>query len=159
MIFQSSDRVYTEKKRNNTRLILSPQFSHITFYIFHINMIRIHINISCQSKHRKVFEKKVWLCFRIFCVFMVYSKDVFIPITRRVRGYTRFIGMYVAGRRNRFRPHSVYLFLIRITRRVDLAMSVCPSVRMNAEISETIRARQLRFGMQIPELLTQRKFV
>jgi len=30
---------------------------------------------------------------------------------------------------------------------------------MNAEISETIKARLLRFGMQIPELLTQRKFV
>jgi len=30
---------------------------------------------------------------------------------------------------------------------------------MNAEISETIRARLFRFGMQIPELLTQRKFV
>jgi len=30
---------------------------------------------------------------------------------------------------------------------------------MNAEISETIRARLLGFGMQIPELLTQRKLV
>jgi len=30
---------------------------------------------------------------------------------------------------------------------------------MNAEISETMGARLLRFGMQIPELLTQRKFV
>jgi len=37
-------------------------------------------------------------------------------------------------------------------------MSVCLSVRMNAEISETIRARLLRFGVQIPELLTQLKF-
>jgi len=30
---------------------------------------------------------------------------------------------------------------------------------MNAEISETMRARLLRFGLQIPELLTQRKFI
>jgi len=44
-----------------------------------------------------------------------------------------------------------------IISRVDLAMSVCLSVRMNAEISETIRVWLLRFGMQIPELLTQRK--
>jgi len=29
---------------------------------------------------------------------------------------------------------------------------------MNDEISETIRARLLRFGVQISELLTQRKF-
>jgi len=50
----------------------------------------------------------------------------------------------------RFRPHKVYILLIGITSRVDLAMPVCLSVRMNAEISETIRARLLRFGMQIP---------
>jgi len=30
-------------------------------------------------------------------------------------------------------------------------------VRMNAEISETMGARLLRSGVQIPELLTQRK--
>jgi len=30
---------------------------------------------------------------------------------------------------------------------------------MNVEISETTRARLLRFGKQIPELLTQRKLV
>jgi len=80
-----------------------------------------------------------------------------IPVTRRVKGHTRFVGKYVTGRRKRFRPHQVYIFLIRITSRVDLAMSVCPFVRMNAKISETIKARLLRFGMQIPELLTQRK--
>jgi len=82
--------------------------------------------------------------------------NIFIPVTRRVKGYTRFVGKYVTGKRKRFRPHKVYIFLIRITSRVDLAISVCP---MNAEISETIRAKLLRFGMQIPELLTQRKFV
>jgi len=38
-------------------------------------------------------------------------------------------------------------------------MSVCLSVRMNAGISETIRARLLRFVVQIPERKTQRKFV
>jgi len=36
-------------------------------------------------------------------------------------------GVYVTGRRKRFRPHKVYIFLIRITSRVDLAMSVCLS--------------------------------
>jgi len=30
---------------------------------------------------------------------------------------------------------------------------------MNAEISETIKATNVGFGVQIPELLTQRKFV
>jgi len=84
---------------------------------------------------------------------------MFIPVTRRLKGYTRFVGKYATGRGKRFRPHKVYIFLIGITSRVDLAMSVCPSVQMNAVISETIRARILRFGVQIPELHTQRKFV
>jgi len=73
---------------------------------------------------------------------------LFIPVTRRVKGYTRSVGKYVTGIRKRIRPHKVYIFLIRIR------LSVCFSVRMNAEISETIRARLLSLGMQIPELLT-----
>jgi len=59
------------------------------------------------------------------------SVRIVIPVTRRVNGYTRFVGMYVTGRRKRFRPHKVYIFFIRITSRVDLAMSVCPSVRLS----------------------------
>jgi len=83
----------------------------------------------------------------------------FIPVTRRVKGYTKFVGKYVKGRRKRFRPHKVYIFLIRVNSRIDLAMSVCLSVRMNAEVSVTIRTRLLGFVMKIPELLGQRKFV
>jgi len=37
-------------------------------------------------------------------------------------------------------------------------MSVRPSVRMNAEISETIQATIQGLGMQIPEIPAQRKF-
>jgi len=99
--------------------------------------------------------KKFW--FNLKCLKLGYT--VFIPVTRRVKRYTRFVGKYVTGRRKRFRTHKVYIFFIKITIRIDLAMSVCPSVRMNAEISETIRARLLTLGVQIPELLTQRKFV
>jgi len=89
---------------------------------------------------------------------MAYAYLV-IPDTRRVKGYTRFVGKYVTGRRKRFRPHKVYIFLIRIISRVDLAMSVCPSVRMNAEISESMRVTKLGLGTQIPEIPAQRKFV
>jgi len=73
----------------------------------------------------------------------------FIPVTCRVKGYTKFVGKYVTGRRMRFRPYKVYIFLINITSRIDLAMSV----QINAEISETTRTRKLvfRFG----ELLAQ----
>jgi len=54
---------------------------------------------------------------------------IIITVTRRVKGYTRFVGKYVTGRRKRFQPYRVYIFLIRITSRVDLAMSVCPYER------------------------------
>jgi len=56
----------------------------------------------------------------------VASVAVVIPATCRVKGYTRLVGKYVTGRRKRFPPHKVFIFLIRITSRVDLAMSVCP---------------------------------
>jgi len=64
---------------------------------------------------------------------------VLIPVTRRVKGYTRFVEKYVTGRRKRFRPHKVYIFLIRISSRVDLAMSVCPSVCLSGW---TLRSRK-----------------
>jgi len=35
-----------------------------------------------------------------------------IPGTPRVNGYTRFVGMYVTGRRKRFRPHKVYVYTL-----------------------------------------------
>jgi len=82
-----------------------------------------------------------------------------LPVTPRVKGYTRLVGKYVTGRRKRFQPHKEYIFLIIITFRVDLAMSVCLSIRMNAEISKTIRARMLGPGMKILELSAQRTFV
>jgi len=44
--------------------------------------------------------------------------NTFHTFTRRVKGYTRFVGKYVIGRRKRFLPHKVYIFLTRITSRV-----------------------------------------
>jgi len=83
-----------------------------------------------------------------------FRVSVFIPVRVVVeKGYTRFVGKNVTGRRKRLRLHKVYtyihIFLIRITSRVDLAMSVGPSFRMNAEISETIRARLFTFLIRI----------
>jgi len=34
----------------------------------------------------------------------------FIPVT--LRGYTRFFGKYVTGRRKRFRPHKVHIYIL-----------------------------------------------
>jgi len=69
------------------------------------------------------------LCSFVFCHllrhFIIITRYIYIytyTVTRRVKGYTRFVGKYVPG------P-------IRNTSRVDLAMSVCPSVRMNAVTS------------------------
>jgi len=80
--------------------------------------------------------------------FIKNVKTILIPVTRKVKGYTSFVGKYVTSK--------VYIFFIRINIRVDLAMSVCP---MNAEISETIKARILGLGVQILGLPAQRKFV
>jgi len=66
-----------------------------------------------------------------------------LSITLRVNICIAFAKKYVTNIRKRYRPHEEYIFLISITRRVDLAMSVCPFVRMNADISETIKARKL----------------
>jgi len=64
---------------------------------------------------------------------------------------------YVTGRR-RVRPHKVYIFLIRATSGVDIAMSVCPfvclSVRMNERISEMVRPRSTKFGVKTSYICT-----
>jgi len=88
--------------------------------------------------------------------FIKNVKTILIPVTRKVKGYTGFVGKYVTSKRTRFRPHKVYIFFIRINIRVDLAMSVC---NIYAEISETIKARILGLGVQILGLPAQRKFV
>jgi len=82
----------------------------------------------------------IMLCLRI----IHYYYNINIPVTRRVKGYTIFVRKYVTGRRMRLRTRFVgkyvtgtrkrfqliiYIFLIRITSRVDLAMSVRPPVR------------------------------
>jgi len=46
----------------------------------------------------------------------------------------------IISSKKRVRSYKVYIFLIRTTSRVDLAMSVSPPVRMNAVILETIKA-------------------
>jgi len=63
-------------------------------------------------------------------VFFFCKLILIIPVSRRVKGYTRFVEKYVTGRMMRFRPYEVYIFLIRINSRVDLAMSVCPSASL-----------------------------
>jgi len=89
---------------------------------------------------------------------LIHELRVVIPITCRVKG-TRFVGKYETGKRKRFRPHKVYIFLIRFTSRVELAMSISPSVRMNAVTSETIKAAILGLGVLVIEIPAQRKFV
>jgi len=59
------------------------------------------------------------LSFSLLYFPVAHSGYIFIPVTRRVKGYTRFVGMYVTGRRKRFQPHKVCIFLIRITNPVD----------------------------------------
>ena len=56
------------------------------------------------------------------------------------RGYYKIGQMFVTQRRDRFRPHKVYIFLISKRRRVDIAMSVCPSVRLSVCLSGAARS-------------------
>jgi len=39
---------------------------------------------------------------------------VIIPVTRRIKGYEyiRFAGMYIIGRRKRFRPYKLYIYIL-----------------------------------------------
>jgi len=54
---------------------------------------------------------------------------IIILVTHRVKGYNIFIGKYVTGRRKRFQPHKLYIFLIRITSQVNLAMFVMNALK------------------------------
>jgi len=57
-------------------------------------------------------------------------------VTHRVKRLTKFLKMYVTGKKRL----QVYILLIRINIRVNLEMFVHP--RMNIEISGTIKARK-----------------
>jgi len=82
-----------------------------------------------------------------FKAFSIYTRI----LTRRVILVLRyrFGGKYVTGIGKRFQPYKAYIFLIMITRRVDLAMSVRPSVHMSVEISKTITASMLGLRMNL----------
>jgi len=91
----------------------------------------------------------------VYTVYVTKYLYQILSLTLRVNICIAFAKKYVTNIRKRYRPHKEYIFLIGITSRVDLAMSVCPAsrvdlamsvcpfVRMSAEISETIKARKL----------------
>jgi len=92
----------------------------------------------------------------IYFTNIYYVVVVVIPVTRRVRCYTRFIEKYVIGRRQSFH-HMKPIY----SRSGSISESIwrCPSVCMNVEISGTIQSRRLRLSIQILEKYPQRKFV
>jgi len=52
---------------------------------------------------------------------------VFIPVTRRVKGYNKFVRDYVTVKRKRFRPYKVCIYIfIRMP---------CPSVRLSVRMN------------------------
>jgi len=83
-----------------------------------------------------------------------YKFGVFVPVTRRVKGYTRFVGKYVAGRRKGFWPHKVYIVLIRIaesSRSSHVRLSDCPSIGNKCKdplISAIIKDYRERLGFE-----------
>jgi len=74
-----------------------------------------------QKCKRIIYFESLFVDLWLFGMVSVYKRHlvycIIIPVTRRVKGYTRFVGKYVTARRKRFRPHKVYIFLIRITSR------------------------------------------
>jgi len=90
-------------------------------------------------------SSKYFFIINSFCILTTYYTRTHTH--HRVKGYTR-----CNRQKEAFRIYSQ-------DHQRSRSSHVRLSVRMNAEISETIRARLLRLGMQIPELLTQRKFV
>jgi len=54
---------------------------------------------------------------RISSVFFYFLQtNIFILVTRRVKGCTRFVGKYVTGRRKSFRRHKVRVLCVLETR-------------------------------------------
>jgi len=82
----------------------------------------------------------------IYFTNIYYVVVVVIPVTRRVRCYTRFIEKYVIGRRQSFH-HMKPIY----SRSGSISESIwrCPSVCMNVEISGTIQSRRLRLSIQM----------
>jgi len=114
-------------------MVISPIFGRITIWICRTffsdnNNSDGYILNSCDYHNAHDYRSQKNLSPNNLVSLRSYERLV-IPVTRRVKGYTRFVGKYVTGRRKRFQPHKVYIFLIRITSRVDLAMSVGPDER------------------------------
>jgi len=98
---------------------------------YNIKEILVACRIICCSKcilWPNGFRKKHFSSFRFswnfFYAYYYYTLAQGILIS--VRSLQRSEG---------FRPHEVYIFLISMTRRVDLAMSVCPSVSTQTSLS------------------------
>jgi len=94
---------------------------------------------------------------KLFKYYVFYSRLAIIPVTRRVKGYTRYIEKYVTGRRKSFRPYKVYIYLDQ-DHNPRRSGPVRLSILMNVDLG-TIKARRLRLSIQILERQTQRKFV
>ena len=58
--------------------------------------------------------------------------------------------MYATGHRSNVRPLKEYMFLARPRRKINLAMSGCPDVRLSVtsrqRMSDTIRSQDSEFG-------------
>jgi len=55
----------------------------------------------------------------------------FYNVTRRVRGYTRFVEKYVTSRRKRFRTYKVYILLNRINTQIGTCCAAAPNYKLN----------------------------
>jgi len=92
---------------------------------FAFNLVALAKSTESPKKPTKKNGKQKRLALFVSGCAIFQVIGLFIPVTCRVKGYTRFVGKYVTSRSKRFRSHKVYIFLIRITSPVDLAMFIC----------------------------------
>jgi len=84
---------------------------------------------SDSSSYLHAVKKRLKLIRQLFGI-GVSSDNDWLPWFHPELLYTLLV-KYVTYRRKRFRLYKVYIFLFRNTSRVDLAMSIWPSVRIN----------------------------
>lgn len=146
--------VASQREKEHPWVLMTLSWPSSYTYILYILIViwRLLTMFVCMYLSWKLlFDFHVWthrrtafLAFFHSIVLTLHSFMITILVTMYVFGYASFASLcnrhvHVTGVRRRGRHHKVYKILLRITSRVDIALSFCPSVW-------TPRARTSKFG-------------
>jgi len=116
MIAQSYSTMLQAKGRRKDRYqLIFSQWRHL------LKCIKIETIYVCTRKIQNLL-----LASLLHCKFL----DFLYPC----RGYYTFVTKFVPHWRSPHRPHNVYIFLMRATSWVDIAMSVCQSISIETSL-------------------------